>query len=224
MTIQLYIGQKNYSSWSLRPWLVLKWAGIAFDEVLIPLDQQGYGRQSIAEILAVSPNGTVPALSVDGDVIWDSLAIAEWAAEQATDLWPSEARTRAAARSVVCEMHSGFVALRRDLPMNIKARKKIGQWPEDTGRNIERIEAIWTQFRSHHNDKGPWLFGQRSVADAFFTPVATRMMSYGVSLKSAAAEYCETLLNDAAFLEWEAACIPNSWDSPGYPVIDALYK
>lgn len=224
MTHRLFIGQKNYSSWSLRAWLALKWAGIPFEEMLIPLNQPGYGRQSIPDVLAASPNGTVPALHADGLVVWDTLAIAEWAAERCSDLWPADARTRATARSVTCEMHAGFAALRRDLPMNIARRHAVEHWPEDTMRNIARIEELWAGCRARHSGDGPWLFGKRSIADAFLTPVATRMRSYCVPLGADAAAYRDTLLDDAAFRKWEAACIPNSWDSAGYPVIDGLYR
>lgn len=124
MATVLFVGNKNFSSWSLRPWLCLRWAGIAFEERVIRLDQPGYGERRIAEVLAVSSAGTVPALEVDGLSIWDSLAIAEWAAEQVASgvLWPADPSVRAVARAATAEMHSGFAAVRRDLPMNLRRR------------------------------------------------------------------------------------------------------
>lgn len=226
MTNVLYIGYKNYSSWSLRPWLCLRWAGIAFEERTIRLDQPGYGRQQIAEVKAVSPNGTVPALVADGITIWDSLAIAEWAAEQAEPgaLWPLDPVLRAQARSATCEMHSGFTAVRRDLSMNIRRRMSHQpDWPEDTRAGLARIDELWRTLRERHAHLGPFLFGRRSIADAFFAPVATRVRTYAVPLSAPAEAYRDTLLSDADFLAWEAECIADSWDASGYSVIDGLY-
>jgi glutathione S-transferase len=225
MTTTLTIAtQKNYSSWSLRGWLVLKWARTSFSERRIPLDQPGYGSGRIAEVLAASPNGLVPAVDVDGRIIWDTLAIAEWAAEQAPDLWPGDRMTRAWARSVTAEMHSGFGPLRRDLPMNIRRRCAATGLPDETLRAITRVQAIWRDCRSAHAKDGPWLFGTRSIADAFYAPVATRFRSYGVPLDAVSQRYVSTALNDSAFLEWEADCVPDSWDRAGFPVIDGLYR
>lgn len=224
MTDRLFIGEKNYSSWSLRPWLTLKWAGIPFEEVLIPLQQPGFGAQKIAEILAVSPSGHVPAFHAGRLVIWDSLAIAEWVAEQEPSLWPSDAAVRAVARSATAEMHSGFLAVRRAMPMNITRRCIAQTWREDTMQAIARLEELWEECRTLYGAHGPWLFGKRSIADAFFTPVATRFRSYSVGLRGVSAAYCKTLLGDADFCQWEAAAVPNSWDAPGYPVVDGLYE
>jgi glutathione S-transferase len=225
MNCTLYIGNKNYSSWSLRPWLCLRWARIPFEEKLIRLDQPGYGEGRIGEILAVSPTGRVPALQVGATSIWDSMAIAEWAAENtvAAPLWPEKSIDRAQARAATAEMHSGFAAMRRDLSMNIKRRCPAQTWKDDTKANIARIEELWTQFRTQHRDNGPWLFGARSIADAFYTPVATRMRTYSVALNQTAQTYCDTLLADADFKEWESECIPESWDKSGYSVIDKLH-
>ncbi len=214
--LKLYIANKNYSSWSLRPWLCLRWAGIPFEECMIRLDRPGYGRQQIAEIKAVSPSGTVPALDAGGTTIWDSLAIAEWAAEQAGPgmLWPVDPALRAQARSAACEMHSGFAAVRRDLPMNIHRRLEAQpDWPEDTRAQLARIEELWTTLRERNAVPGPFLFGRRSIADAFFAPVATRLRTYGVSMSDTATAYRDTLLADADFLDWEADAIPDSWDA-----------
>jgi len=205
MATILFIGPRNYSSWSLRPWLALKWAALPFEERILDLDAPGYGERRIADVAAVSPGGTVPALH-QGDLrLWDSLAICEWAAEQRPDvLWPKDAIARAFATAAACEMHSGFAGVRRDLSMNIRRRCKATGLPADTMHDIARIEEIWTGFRTNYEDAGEHLFGVRSVADAFFTPVATRFRTYGVKLGSVAQAYADTLLADEAFREWEA--------------------
>ncbi|MEQ1931630.1 MAG: glutathione S-transferase [Parvularculaceae bacterium] len=205
MTTTLFVGPRNYSSWSLRPWLALKWAGIAFETRVLDLDAPGYGERRIADVVKASPGGTVPALHTGALKLWDSLAICEWAAEQAAPgaLWPKDADQRALARAVSCEMHSGFAGVRRDLSMNIRRRCEAKGLPEDTLRDIARIEEIWTERRWAARAEGAHLFGARSIVDAFFTPVATRFRTYGVKLHAAAQEYCETLLADAAFREWE---------------------
>jgi glutathione S-transferase len=226
MTNVLFIGYKNYSSWSLRPWLVLRWGGIPFEERMLRLDQPGYGRQEIAEIKAVSPNGTVPALDAGGTTIWDSLAIAEWAAEQVAPgvLWPQDPALRAQARSAACEMHSGFAAMRRDLSMNIHRRLDAQpDWPDDPRRALARIDELWRELRERHAHLGPWLFGRRSIADAFFAPVATRLRTYAVPVSDLAAAYRDTLLSDPDFLAWEAEATPDSWDVSGLSVIDGLH-
>ena len=224
MSNTLHIGPKNYSSWSLRPWLILRWAGIEFKENYIPLDQPGYGKAEIAEVKSVSPSGTVPALNADGLVVWDSLAIAEWAAEQAPDLWPSEPAIRAEARSVSCEMHSSFAGVRRDMGMNIKRRCDNQNWPEDTQRELRRLFEIWNGCRDRYESIGPWLLGERSIADAFYTPVATRMRTYSVPLDDQCQGYVDTLLNDSDFLAWEKDCVTDVWDQSGMSVIDGLYR
>jgi glutathione S-transferase len=221
----LTIGNKNYSSWSLRPWLCLRWAGIAFREHLVRLDAPGYGQGGVAAVKAVSPSGTVPVLQVGTLTIWDSLAIAEWAAEQVSPgvLWPQEAARRAEARAATAEMHAGFAPVRRDLPMNIHRRCPPQPWAAETERSLARLTTLWEECRARYASEGPWLFGTRSIADAFYTPVATRLRSYGVALPAAAAAYRDTLLADADFLAWEADSQPNSWDVSGYSVIDRLY-
>ena len=222
----LYVGNKNYSSWSLRPWLVLTWAGIPFEERLISLGQPGYGKGRIADVLEVSPAGTVPALHAGDLRIWDSLSIAEWAAETQpeAELWPSSFEQRAIARSAVCEMHSSFVGVRRDLPMNIHRRCPQPEWPEDTQQGIARIIELWQALRAKNASGGPWLFGARSIADAFYAPVVTRFRTYSVPLPAPLEQYSTTVLTDEAFQRWEADAEPASWDRAGYPVIDALYE
>jgi glutathione S-transferase len=213
MTTVLYIGNKNYSSWSLRPWLVLSWAGIPFEERVIPLGGPGYGQGKIAEVLAVSPSGRVPALAEGDLTVWDSLAIAEWAAERApaARLWPEDPKTRAVCRSITCEMHAGFGALRRDLSMNIRRRTTARAWPDDTLADIARVEQLWAATRARHGSGGPFLFGARTIADAFYAPVATRLRTYGVAVQPATQAYCEAIFADPAFRAWEAAAEAEPW-------------
>ncbi len=205
MTRILVIGNKNYSSWSLRPWLALTQAGIAFEEKRIPLDQP----QTKAEILKHSPSGKVPCL-IDGPlVIWDSLAICETANERYAggSLWPSEADARARARAVSAEMHSGFAALRTHMSMDIRSR-----WPEkgvsaqqraDVAADIARIQAIWTDCLQRSG--GPFLFGEFSIADAFYAPVVTRFRTYDVALPPPLARYADTVLALPAMQRWTEA-------------------
>lgn len=203
----LYVGNRNYSSWSLRPWLALTWAGYPFETRMIPLGGLGYGKSRVPEIVAVSPSGRVPVLVVDGRAVWDSLAICELAAEVDPSLWPDHRVERAVARSAVAEMHSGFAALRRDLSMNLRRRTTARAWPDDTATDIARVIASWTELRAHHRADGPWLCGRRGIVDAFYAPVATRFRTYGVTLPPAAAAWTDTLFADAAFRAWEAEAI-----------------
>lgn len=226
MTPHLHIGNRNYSSWSLRPWLCLRWTGIAFDETLIELDQPGYGAEGIAAVRVVSPSGKVPALRVGATTIWDSLAIAEWAAEAGAPgaLLPADREARAVIRAACAEMHSGFPALRRDLPMNIRRRCVATDLPEDTRRDIGRVESLWSTLRAGHAANGPWLFGTRSMADAFYLPVATRFRTYGVALSPTAQAYCETTLADSAFREWETRVLSEPAVHFSRAPIDSLYE
>ncbi|MBN8605859.1 MAG: glutathione S-transferase family protein [Caulobacterales bacterium] len=216
----LFIGNKNYSSWSMRPWLALKWGGIAFEERIIPLGGEGYGRSQIKQVRDVSPSGRVPVLHVDGAIIHESLAICEWAAEQAPTLWPADALRRAQARSVASEMHAGFAALRRDMSMNVRRRMKAAPaWPEDTRTDLEQLFELWEQ--TLRRSGGPFLFGVRSIADAMFAPVCTRLRTYAVVAPLAAQKYCATLFADAAFLEWERAAEAETWT---IEQTEALYR
>jgi len=200
----LVIGNKNYSSWSLRPWLPLKVAGVSFTEVKVLLDQP----DTAAKIAVHSPSGRVPVLIHGGLRIWDSLAICEYVAESfpAARLWPVTADVRATARSVSAEMHSGFAALRRDLPMNIRERLPR-KWGADVQADIDRIVRIWQDCRAAAAAQGPFLFGAFSIADAMFAPVATRFRTYGVPVPPACAAYIEAIVSLPAFLEWEAEAL-----------------
>ena len=208
----LYVGNRNYSSWSLRPWLALSWSGIDFETRVVPLGGRGYASRQMPSVLAVHAAGTVPALHLGDDVIGDSLAISEWAAERVPSLWPGAELARALARSAVCEMHSSFGALRANLVCNIRRRAEPRQLGDDVRRDVERIEAIWTSLRARFGAGGPYLFGESpTIADAFFTPVATRFRTYAVKIGAEAQRYADAVLNNPAFLEWEAGAIAEEW-------------
>ena len=211
----LYIGNKNYSSWSLRPWVLMKNAGIDFHEEKISL----YGPDSQARILTVSPSGRVPCLHDGKLAIWDSLAIAEYLAERHPGLWPEDAATRAWARSVTAEMHSGFPDLRNQLSMDLRVRTRVEPTPE-TAANIARIDAIWREGRQRFGAQGPYLCGKFCIADAFWCPVAFRFRSYGVEVRAESAGYLEALLTLPAMIEWDsdAARETEVLVIPGQPV------
>ena len=218
MDVTLYIGNKNYSSWSLRPWLVLRWGGIAFQERILQLGGDGYGSRRIAELLAVSPSGCVPVLHVGETVVWESIAIAEWAAERSPSLWPRDPLARARARSVTAEIHGGFGALRRDLSMNLRRRMDEPRWPEDTRADIARVQQLWRGCLEQSG--GPWLFGERSIADAFYAPVVGRFRTYGVALSGELAAYAATVWRDADMHEWDESATREAWS---IPTTDALH-
>ncbi|BCL77371.1 glutathione S-transferase [Jeongeupia sp. HS-3] len=198
--MKLVIGNKNYSSWSLRPWLALKVAGLPFDEVTHDLYRDG----ALAERLGYGPTGKVPVLLDAGLAIWETPAIAEYLAEIEPSLWPSERAARAVARAVCAEMHAGFTALRTHCPMNLRLRT-TAEAHADVAADLVRIEALWADCRSRFGAGGDFLFGAFSHADAFFAPVATRIRSYGLSVSAPAQRYADRLLALPAFLEWEAA-------------------
>jgi len=205
MSRTLIIGNKNYSSWSLRAWLALREAGVAFDEHRIALDR----RQTKGEILRHSPSGKVPCL-IDGElVVWDSLAICETANERyvAGALWPADAEARAHARAVTAEMHSGFAALRTYMPMDIRSSRRdagaAAAKRADVSADIARILAIWSDCLARSG--GPLLYGAFSIADAFFAPVVTRFCTYGVIPPPALAAYAERVLELAAMRQWVEA-------------------
>jgi glutathione S-transferase len=211
----LYVGNQNYSSWSLRPWLVLSWGKIDFETRVIQLGGYGYGSFRIPEVVAVSPPGSVPVLHVDGEIIPDSLAISEWAAERVPSLWPADAAARAQARAAVCEMHSRFHTLRMTLPCNIRRRTEPRQLSEEVRRDVERIETIWRTLSARFGGDGPYLFGRSpTITDAFFLPIATRFRTYGVRLGSDSQRYADALLADPTFAIWEAAAKAEPFSMP----------
>ncbi len=202
----LHIGNKNYSSWSMRPWLALKWGGIPFEEKLIELGGEGYGRAEIKALRAVSPSGRVPVLHVGDAVIYESLAICEWAAEQTHSLWPGNAMARAQARSAACEMHAGFVALRTAMPCNVRRRlDREPEWNSATRADLERLYQLWGGLRARYGGEGQFLFGPRTIADAMFAPVCTRLRTYAVNAPQVVQAYCAAIFADAAFQDWERA-------------------
>jgi glutathione S-transferase len=204
MTLKLVIGNKNYSSWSMRPWLALRANNIAFEEVFIPLYT---GDADKRRILEVTPSGKVPAL-VDGDItVWDSLAIIEYLAERFPDarLWPEDRASRAHARSISAEMHSGFMALRSECGMNL--HRPIGAIPlsDDARANVVRVQQIWSECRSRYGKSGPFLFGAFTGADAMFAPVVHRFHTYAIEVTPVATDYMKAMMAQPAFQEWTRA-------------------
>src|SRR3954470_16590983 len=201
--LKLAVGNKNYSSWSMRPWVLARQAGIAFEEVQLKFDESTAG-VSVVGIDPYSPTRKVPALLVDGEPVWDSLAICETLAELFPEkkLWPADRTARAVARSICAEMHSSFQGLRGAMPMNLRASLPgKGRTPKSE-KDIERIVEIWTACRQRFGGGGEFLFGRFCVADAFYAPVATRFRTYAVSLPPAAQAYADALLAAAAVREW----------------------
>lgn len=205
MSLTLVIGNKNYSSWSLRPWLAMKQAGLAFDEVRIPLSRPDTSTQ----ILRYTPSGRVPCL-IDGALtVWDSMAICEYVNEQygGGSLWPHDVGRRARARSVAAEMHSGFAALRTHLPMDIRARRPdLGEAAlarAQVAAEVARIHGVWSECL--RSSGGPFLFGEFSIADAFFAPVVTRFRTYAVPLPALLTRYSDAVFALPAMQQWVAA-------------------
>lgn len=201
MRPQLVIGNKNYSSWSLRPWLAARYAGIDFDEIRIALDTP----ETAAQLRRYSPSARVPVWREGELVVWDSLAICEYLAERTPALWPADSAARAVARSVSAEMHSGFTALRSGMPMNARARGRHVPVTPELAADIDRIAALWSDCRSRFGAGGPWLFGAFSVADAMFGPVVLRFVTYGVSRPGAVDDYVATFMADSHLQAWIAA-------------------
>lgn len=199
--MKLIIGNKNYSSWSLRAWLAAREGGFNFDEIDIPLFIPG----SRERILSHSPSGKVPCLNDNGVLVWDSLAIGEYLAEKQPKLLPADPVARATARSVTAEMHAGFRDLRTHMPMNIrKDYRGFGHTP-DVDADIARIIAIWNDCRSRFGQGGPYLFGHFTLADAAFAPVCFRFQTYGVAVDGAAGDYLAAMLANPHMQDWAAA-------------------
>ena len=207
--MQLYIGNKNYSSWSMRPWVLMRQAGIAFDEVKLRFDAFSPDSRFKREIARVTPAGRVPVLVDAGFAVWDTLAIAEYLAEKFSDkaLWPADAEARARARSICCEMHSGFGALRGHFPMNIEASlpavgERVLREQPAVREDLDRITSMWRASLDAHG--GPLLFGQFSIADAMFAPVVTRLMTYRVSVDQDIALYMQRVAALPGVAAWVA--------------------
>ena len=212
MALQLIIGNKNYSSWSFRPWLALKVAGIAFDETLISLEAADFKTR----VNATSSAGRVPVL-VDGViVIWESLAILEYLAEKfpAAGLWPGESSARAHARAVASEMHAGFVPLRRHLPMNVRRPVKPRALDDGAAADVARIDAIWRECRAKFGASGAFLYGAFSAADAMYAPVVSRLHTYAVEVSPIARSYMSAVMALPAWSEWREAARREPWVLP----------
>ncbi len=205
--LKLYIGNKNYSSWSMRPWVLMRQAGITFDEVMVRFDSFDADSDFKRALKDVNPVGKVPVL-VDGDLaVWDTLAIAEYLAERFPDkaLWPTDPKARARARSVCAEMHAGFTALRSACPMNIEASlPDVGAlaWRDKPGvrADVARLEAMWTALLNTHG--GPMLFGDFSIADAYFAPVCMRLRTYGLPVSSTVSAYVDRVVALSGVAAW----------------------
>jgi glutathione S-transferase len=212
--LTLVIGNKNYSSWSLRPWMLLKHLALAFEEVLIPLDTPEFKEQAEK----YGPSGCVPVLRHGTHCIWDSLAICEYVAELASKGWPQDRHARAVARSVSAEMHSGFPNLRLEWPMNARARNRHTPMTPGLEADIDRVDEIWNDCRRRFGAGGPWLFGEYSIADAMYAPVVLRFRTYGAQVSETARWYLATALEDSALQSWVQAAQSEEWKLPAEEV------
>ena len=209
MALTLVIGNKNYSSWSFRPWIAMKVAGIAFDEVVISLDAADFKPR----VSKISGTGKVPALDDNGVHVWESLAILEYLAERfpAAKLWPADPAARAHARAVSSEMHAGFLPLRRACPMNMWRPVKKRELSEEAQSNVRRIAAIWTDCRQRFGAGGPFLFGAFGAADAMYAPVVARFHTYDVEVDKITRAYMDAVMALPAWKEWTAAALKEPW-------------
>ena len=199
--LKLVIGNKNYSSWSMRPWLALRAKNIAFEEIFIPLYTDKADKD---RLLSVSRSGKVPAL-IDGDVtVWDSLSIIEYLAEKFPEagLWPEDRTARAHARSICAEMHSGFMALRNECGMNLHRPIRAVALSADAQANVARVQEIWADCHARYGKNGPFLFGAFSGADAMFAPVVHRFRTYAIPVAKDAQPYADAMMQLPAFQEW----------------------
>ncbi|MBX9683621.1 MAG: glutathione S-transferase family protein [Hyphomicrobium sp.] len=212
--LKLVIANKLYSSWSLRPWMVMRAFDIPFEEIIIPLRMP----DSRERVLAVSPSGKVPALIAGGQTIWESLAIIEYVADAFPDkaIWPRDINVRAYARSIANEMHGGFPALRQACPMNLGGRYATPELTDTVAQNVARIEAIWAEARGQFAADGPYLCGAFSAADAMYAPIATRLDTYQVPVTTATRAYIDTILSHPAFVAWRAAALKETWTIQDY--------
>ena len=205
MALKLVIGNKNYSSWSMRPWLALRANNIAFEEVFIPLYTDYKADKD--RILSFTHSGKVPALIDDGVTVWDSLSIIEYAAERFPEarLWPEDRGRRAHARSISAEMHSGFMPLRNECGMNLHRPVGAVDLSDDARANVARVQEIWADCASRYGKEGPFLFGAFGGADAMFAPVVHRFRTYAIEVKGEARAYYEAMMSLPAFQEWTRA-------------------
>jgi glutathione S-transferase len=212
--MKLVIGNKNYSSWSLRPWIAMKALGIAFEEIVIPFGTPIGNPDFKARLAPYTPAGKVPVL-IDGEThVWETLAILEYLAEKfpAHQLWPADAPARAEARALASEMHAGFSALRSECPMNIRRPVKARTISAAAQADVARIEQMWQRARARSG--GPFLFGKFSAVDAMYAPVVTRLNTYGIAVSRETRDYIDAVMALPAFAEWRAASIAETWIVP----------
>jgi glutathione S-transferase len=221
MAPTLVIGNKNYSSWSFRPWIAMKATGIDFTDRVISLNDPEF-KPTLAK---VTPAGKVPVL-VDGDVhVWESLAILEYLSDKfpAAALWPADPAARAHARAIAAEMHAGFVPLRRHCPMNMWRPVKRRDLPAEVAANVARLDSMWSDCRTRFGAGGPFLFGRFSAADAMYAPVASRFHTYDVQVGAVSRAYMEALMALPAWTEWRQAALKEPWvlpeDEPDWPTV-----
>ena len=203
----LTMGNKNYSSWSLRPWILMKHVELDFTERVLPLDTPEFSR----DIATFSPTKRVPILQHGSLLVWDSLAICEYVCEVAGRGWPKERAARAIARAACAEMHAGFSILRSQWPMNARATDRRTTPSPERSAEIARVEQLWNECRTRFGDCGPWLFGEYSVADAMYAPIVLRLRTYGAHVRDATAAYMATVLADTHMRNWLAAAAAESW-------------
>lgn len=221
VALTLIIGNKNYSSWSFRPWIAMKVAGIPFDEVLISLEAKDFK----ARVLEYSGTGKVPVLIDGATRVWESLAIMEYLADRFPDrgLWPADSAARAHARTVSSEMHAGFVPLRNHCPMNMWRPVIKRDLPDDVSANVKRIDAIWSDCRARFGGGGPFLFGAFGAADAMYAPVVSRLHTYGIEVGPVSSAYMTAVMALPAWAEWRAAALQEPWvlphDEPDWPQV-----
>lgn len=209
MGLHLVIGNKTYSSWSLRPWIALKVAGVPFEETVISLDAPDFK----ARVTSISGTGKVPVL-IDGDVqIWESLAILEYLAEKfpSAHVWPRDTAMRAHARAIAAEMHAGFLPVRRHLPMNFSRPVRERALDDEAAANVQRIDTMWSACRARFGQGGPFLFGSFGAADAMYAPVVSRFHTYAVAVSAASRAYMEAVMALPAWSEWRAAARREPW-------------
>jgi len=209
MAMHLIIGNKNYSSWSMRPWIAMKVAGIPFEETVISLNAPDFKPR----LLAVSGTGKVPTL-IDGEIkVWESLAILEYLAEKYPEagLWPKDAEARAHARAIANEMHAGFLPLRRLLPMNMWRPVIKRELTPEVVVNLKRIESMWSDCRARYGKGGPFLFGRYGAADAMYAPVVSRLHTYAVDVSAPTRAYIDAVMALPAWAEWHAAGVKEPW-------------
>ncbi|MFN4020276.1 MAG: glutathione S-transferase family protein [Erythrobacter sp.] len=211
--MKLIIGNKNYSSWSLRGWLAVRQSGLHFEELTVPIMGEEWDRlkQDMGEVQPSS--GKVPVLWDDEAVVWDSLAIMEYLADKVgrERFWPRDDAARAMARAMVAEMHSSYQSLRKELPMNIRRRTELAGVSEQTKHDIVRILTLWAEARARYGGSGPYLFGTFGAADIFYAPVVTRFMTYGIGVPGFARAYMDAIVEHDWMREWTGAAEEEQW-------------